>query len=163
MGMNLQYDTEKAAKGAPRANMNITDQTTKNKNSTKKSTASSANFLTGLAALTKLLGDPSGNSNISSKTPSIISQASNNGVNTVWANTGSTWKNALANIGQFLGITKNVEDTIPVNFMDDFNKTTGALRSSGGLANLSDIQRDVVNKNIMSQYDVNTGAFTGGW
>lgn len=163
MGKDLGYDSEKVAAGVPKSNMNVSDQITKNKKSTKESTTGSAGSLAALAGLAKLFGNISGNSNIFSRTPSIISQASNNGANTVWANTGSTWKNALANVGQFLGITKNVEDTIPVNFTNSYNDTAVALGQTNAYKNLSDLAKQNVWNNIQSQYNLQNDTFTGGW
>lgn len=159
---SLQYNdnSNNSNTNVPQSNINISDYIAKNKKSAKETTTDSVNYLAGLA---KLFGNYSGNSNILSKTPSIISQASNNGANTVWANTGSTWKNALANVGQFLGITKNVEDTIPVNFTNSYNDTAVALGQTNAYKNLSDLAKQNVWNNIQSQYNLQNDTFTGGW
>lgn len=163
--IDTSYPSTQGGVSAPETTVKASDLISKNRKSAKETTTDSVNYLAGLA---KLFGNYSGNSNILSKTPSIISQASNNGANTVWANTGSTWKNALANVGQFLGITKNVEDTIPVNFSDTLRETANNIVNSSEYQNLSDLAKQNVWKNTYSQFNLNSespqvGSFIGGW
>ena len=158
--IDTSYLSTQSGVSAPETTVKASDLISKNKKSAKETTTDSVNYLAGLA---KLFGNYSGNSNTFSKTPSIISQASNNGANTVWANTGSTWKNALANVGQFLGITKNIENTIPVNFTNSYNDTAVALGQTNAYKNLSDLAKQNVWNNIQSQYNLQNDTFTGGW